>query len=341
MDVTDLLERVSAGLRAYGISVEVRDIDSDRLDSVTDETASIRLSRGSTSATFRAVMMSKPNLTALLHEVRNYEPYNTVLITPHLNPRTASTLRRAGIQYVDAAGNTMLEFGDVYVRVEGRRPDGGSRASHDRFATETSNLFSPRRAQVIMALISWPELANESVRAIAECAGTSVGIAQSTITLLRKIDLEPHRRPRDHDRLIDMWVASYPEGLGRTLALGSFAGEPGPYGLDPADTHVWISGEALAPRITGQRTLTLYVEEFNPQLAVKNRWQRSQSPNIFVRRKFWNTPGTGFEASLLTPPPVPPLVAYADMMAINDQRVRVAAEEYRETYRGLADTQPS
>jgi len=337
MDATSLLERVGMRLRAYGIALEVQNVDFAGLDFAPDIGPSVHLSRGTTRADYDAVLMSKPNLTALLQQARQHESRNILLITQYLNPRTANTLQRAGIQYVDGAGNTMLDFGDVYVRVEGRRPEGGNEKPHGQFTTETTNLFSPRRAQVIMALVSWPQLENVSVRAIAECAGTSVGIAQSTTTLLRKMDLEPHRMQRDHDRLIDMWVAAYPEGLGRTLAIGSFEGDPSPYGLDHADADIWISGESLAPGLSGQQTLTLYVENFDSRLAARRRWRRSQSPNIFVRRKFWHSPEEELPAMLLTPAEAPPLIVYADMMAISDPRVTIAAEEYREGHRGLAD----
>lgn len=337
MDLTSLFDRVAMHLRAYGLRVDIRNVDFDLLDVASDTGVSVSLTRGNTRATYDGVVMSKPNYTALLHQARHHESRDLLLLTRYLNPRTAHTLQRAGIQYIDGAGNAMISFGDVYLRVEGRRPDAGNEERDGRPTTEATNLFSPRRAQVIMALVSWPELANESVRAIAECAGTSVGIAQSTTTLLRKMDLEPHRTPRDHERLIDMWVAAYPEGLGRTLAIGSFEGDPSPYSINYAETDLWVSGETLAPNLSGQGTLTLYVEHFNPRLVTDRRWRRSQSPNIFVRRKFWHRPEGRFEETLLTPPEAPPLMVYADMMAISDPRVRIAAEEFREGHRGLAD----
>lgn len=337
MDLTSVFDRVAMHLREYGVGVEVSNVDFDHLDLASDTSASVSLNRGSTRAAYDGVLMSKPNLTALLHQARQHESRDILLITQYLNPRTATTLQRAGIQYIDGAGNAMIDFGGVYVRVEGRRPERGNEKRHGPLTTEASNLFSPRRAQVIMALVSWPELANESVRAIAECAGTSVGIAQSTTTLLRKMDLEPHRMQRDHDRLIDMWVAAYPEGLGRTLAISSFEGDPSPYSINHAEADIWVSGEALAPDLSGQGTLTLYVEHFNPGLVTGRRWRRTQSPNIFIRRKFWHEPEGRFEATLLTPPEAPPLIVYADMMAISDPRVRIAAEDFRERHSGLAD----
>lgn len=327
MDVDDTLDAIRSRLSPYGISVEVLGAD-DRL--------ALELSRGSTRTTFEAVVMPRPDLTALLDIARRIGAGNTLLIADHVSPRTAKTLRRAGVHYVDRSGNVMVEFGDVYVSAEGRRPDSHREASGERVPTGATNLLSPRRAQVIMALISWPTLFDQPLRAIATCAGTSVGMAQSTAALLRRMDLWRHDAPQSQDDLIDMWVAAYPEGLGRTLALRSFEGDPSAIGL--SEPGVWISGEALAPNMYGQPTLTLYVEELTSEMVARNRWRVSPQPNIYVRKKFWHEPAGHDTSSLFTPPEVPPLIAYADMKSVNDPRVRVAAEEYRERHPGLAAT---
>ena len=330
MDATDLLNTVRAVLEEYGIAMELPPDDADSGTTVI-------LSRGMARATYDGVVTPKPDLTQLLPHVPPHDVRQPLILTTHLNPRTASALRRAGIQYVDASGNALITFGDVYVRVDGKRaPSGVTVVVPD--TTESSNPFSPRRSQVILALITWPELSNAPLRKLAECAGTSVGIAQSTSVLLKNMGLWSGNTEHGRNRLIDMWVTAYPEGLGRTLAIRSFAGNPNPADLEMAGGQVWVSGEALAPNITGQQTLTLYVDDFSSTFAANNRWRRSDTPNIFLRQKFWKDPREHNDDTRSSRRQVPPLLAYADMVSVRDSRVRMAAREFRESHRELVAT---
>ena len=70
-----------------------------------------------------------------------------LVFTTFVAPKTAETFRRAGVQYLDTAGNAWIVFGDVLVDIRGRpRPDRA--ASRPRAAA--GNLFSTGRAQVCL-----------------------------------------------------------------------------------------------------------------------------------------------------------------------------------------------
>ena len=59
--------------------------------------------------------------------------------------------------------------------------------------------------------------------------------------------------------------------------------------VQPEDP-VFVSGESAAEDLLRPASLTLYVQEFDPRLAVVNRWRSDGPANIVVRRKFWQVP---------------------------------------------------
>ena len=77
-----------------------------------------------------------------------------LVFTTYASPRTTDAFRRAGVQYLDTAGNAWITFADVLVDVRGRpRPHRAATPRHI-----AGNLFSARRAQVVCALLAWPNL---------------------------------------------------------------------------------------------------------------------------------------------------------------------------------------
>src|SRR4051812_39642843 len=73
------------------------------------------------------------------------------VLTTYVAPKTVDAFRRAGIQYLDRAGNAWIEFSDVLIDVRGRpRP-----IMEGRPRPVAGNLFSSGRAQVVFALLAW------------------------------------------------------------------------------------------------------------------------------------------------------------------------------------------
>ncbi|WP_175539595.1 type IV toxin-antitoxin system AbiEi family antitoxin [Nocardioides exalbidus] len=249
-----------------------------------------------------------------------------------VTPPVASMLGEAGLQYVDVAGNARIRFGDVRIDVQGRRP---AKAPKQRLAPSTGNLFSAARAQVIFALLEWPDLWRESQRAVADTAGVSVGQAHSALTLLREVGFGPggHRRTTD---LLDQWVTAFPTGLGEKIVLARFRGEIADLRTDGAGGPVYMSGEVAASELVRPLSAVLYVEELESRMVIKNRWRSDGDPNIVLRRAFWSTPpyenaghhvGPGFRSA-------PAVLVFADLVTHDDPRVRASAEEWRQRIAG-------
>ena len=254
-----------------------------------------------------------------------------LVFTTFVAPKTAETFRRAGVQYLDTAGNALIVFGDVLVDIRGRpRPDRA--ASRPRAAA--GNLFSTGRAQVVFALLAWPQLRHASQRELAHAAGVSLGQAHNTLALLAEAgfgrnDLRPERTD-----LLDLWVAAFPTGLAKRLTLASYRGSIDTVKKVDVTDPVYISGESAAAELLRPATLTLYVEDLDPNLPIVNRWRADGEPNVVIRRKFWHAPDGG-DAPLAGLRNAPWPLVYADLLASDESRVRGTAKEWRRHFAGL------
>jgi hypothetical protein len=246
---------------------------------------------------------------------------------PYITAKTADSFRRAGVQYVDAAGNAWIQFGDVLIDVRGRlRPAGAAPRT-----AAAANLFSTGRAQVVFVLLAWPDLWDAPQRELARAAGVSLGQAHNTLALLVQAGYERDERRDGRTGLLDLWVAAFPTGLAQRLTLAKYHGAVGKVKKERADDVVAVSGEAAVPDLLRPTTLTLYVAKLNPRLAIVNRWRSDGEPNIVVRRKFWNDPATPH-----APTPgvdlAPWLLVYADLVTSDDPRTRGVSAHYRESH---------
>jgi hypothetical protein len=253
-----------------------------------------------------------------------------------ITPRSADRLRKLGINYLDANGNAYFTFGTVHIDVRGRVGDPVASLHYEKPAT--LNLFSPKRAQVIFALISWPELVTAKLHEIAHSANASIPFVQKTIADLEAANFielvgagRMGRRLNNVDVLIDGWIAAFSAGLASETNTRSFRGDFDLTYLDHDGSVVYVSGEAVADWIQRHTTWTLYCDAIPREAAAAGNWMaRSSEPNIFVRPPFWNEP-TALPG--LFPGRVrnaPPLLVYADLMTSGDSRQRQAAKHYRE-----------
>lgn len=137
-----------------------------------------------------------------------------LLLAPHVRAQQAVVLERAGIDYVDLAGNVHLSAPGLFVHVEGRRPP-------------KAPVLAPGRPQkgwvkTVLALLVQPTLVSQPYRAVAEQAGVSLGTVAACLRdlAMRGILLEDAegRRMPDRAALVALWVQAYGEVLRPKLA---------------------------------------------------------------------------------------------------------------------------
>lgn len=306
MDQDELLLDAADAVREFGFDVDVEPATTDAAD------ARMVLQKDGDPRTFLVEVKVPLTVSAVGHRLADE---NVLYVTDHVSARTAETLRRMGVSYVDAAGNAFLQTDGWYIDVRGRQR---RQPPLGRTPLETTvNLYSARRAQVVFALLTWPDLLTASVRVLAKTAGVSIGIAQSTTTALRDRGLWPDH-PDARATLIDGWAAAYPDVLARSLTIRSVRAEQFERFFGP----VLASGEAAPSARIRPLSGVVYVEELSTELLIENRWRTDGPRNLVVRQRFWSRPepATG-EA--------PPLLVYGDLLASDDPRVRAVAAEYR------------
>lgn len=303
-----MVQGVADAFREYGFTAEVASAPDGLDGHLILEKDGVRQ---------RFLLEIKVPLT--LNTVGGHGRSDLLYVTDHVSARTAEVLRRMGVRFVDAAGNVFLQSGGWYVDVRGRRRSEIAAHAVDYLRVETPpNLYSAKRAQVVFALLTWSDLLDASVRTVAEVAGVSVGIAQSTTNELRRRALWPDR-PDTRTALIDGWASAFPETLARSLTIRSLRAEQ----FDIFFGDVLVSGEAAPSAQMRPTSGVVYVDELTTELLVENRWRTDGLPNLVVRRRFWSRDDGGPSGE------APPLLVYGDLQASDDPRTRSVAGEYR------------
>ncbi|MDJ0362481.1 type IV toxin-antitoxin system AbiEi family antitoxin [Rhodococcus sp. H29-C3] len=292
-----------------------------------------------------------PSLTySGLSNLRLYDEQTPVLaIGERITERSATSLRDLRIQYVDGLGNTYLEFGDVYIDIRGRRASVRDRergvalrpASESQLRVAPKNLFSPRRSQVIFALLSWPHLAMARVQDVATVAGVSLGQAHNVLALLDDAGLIYRGSPLRHHQTLDLlepWAAEYSRGLRRKLVIATFhSDDPTVIDLRPPQEAYLSSESAGGVGIYRPATLTVYLDHYDRKMAFDNRWRNDpeRPPNVTVLQQFWRDPENGQKdkhRGAGGPSNAPWPLVYADLLAANDPRLAQVAATWRDQH---------
>lgn len=314
----DIEHLVTQAMSAVSIEFELQHWTSEN-------TAIVAVSRNGFDTQYRMAWLPHATLSELSKLEQHDESHRLLVAGPLISSRTAEALRDARIDYIDDAGNAHLTFGPVLIDIRGRR----GTTSEKRRSLPAANLFSVRRMQVLFALLTWPDLASKPVRMIADTAGTSVGITQSTLEIMKESDYVIGRSLHRRDELIDLWSAAYRGTLMPKIREASFTGDIAHWSPPPG--HL-VSGESAIESIRQPETLTVYVKNFDPIVAIQNGWRKSDNPTIEIRRKFWTEPpwstapdryGTFTESS------APPLMVYADLLASREPRLSEVASALR------------
>lgn len=320
-------EKIRSRAREYGVDLV------GKMPAADSPVTSLLVTRGGQHQEMTAVAAASLTLA----EVERVMPLDfgapVLALGARITPRNADHLRDAGINYFDEAGNGHLAFGDTLIDVRGRT---ASTPGELRKPAKSASLFTEKRSQVILAVISWPDLLSGRLQDLAHAAGVSVSFTQKTLAALEAANYLDSFGPRDPgslrniDALIDGWAAAFSSGLGSRVNTQTFRGDFNPSTLPPDGSPLYLSGEAVTPWIRRHLTWTIYTEGIPQDAARAGRWASDgREPTIFVREKFWSEP---VPAQTLTHARVrvaPPLLVYADLTASGDSREREAAHHLR------------
>lgn len=263
-------------------------------------------------------------LGPVIHQLRA-RAANPLLVADHVTPPLAETLRAAGVEFIDVAGNAFVNRAPLLVFVKGERPTARQpRPEHGR-------AFQPTGIRVLFALLARPDMVDRPYREIAANAGVAhgtVGIVMAELPTLGYIaEIRGKRRLINGERLLGQWTEAYARTLRPRLLLGRFRGQ-----LEELEARAtkWkgdllVGGEVAAARLTRHLrpgTATFYVQAVDPKVVAGLVLRADAEGNVEFRRRFWTFAGE--DARL-----VPTLLVYADLLAIGDARCLETAELLR------------
>ncbi|MGM9473771.1 type IV toxin-antitoxin system AbiEi family antitoxin [Pseudarthrobacter sp. YS3] len=257
------------------------------------------------------------------------------LLARALNAKTSARLRELGVNHGDLLGRLTVHAGNVVLELDrGSAAERGINMSavspsgsspRERTHPRPVDILSPKSAQLVFALLAWPELLHAPMRKIAATAGVSVGLVARTMQHLLQegnVDSRRHWTPRGRREVAAAWLASYPARLRPSLELDFLEGPP-PSALQAP--YAVTSGGAAVPDLISPSVSTLYVSEIQPDLIRDNRLRRGPQPNVRIRRRFWDDAAPwGADAIRVAPP----LLVYADLLTSDDPREREVAHVY-------------
>lgn len=248
-----------------------------------------------------------------------------LLIADYVNPKLAERLREQGVNFVDAAGNAYIHHVGLYVWIQGEKDALRLKAERER-----RRAFQPTGLKVIFAVLCRPELTETDYRRLARTAGVALGtvqwvmrdlISDGYVMKLGRFD----RRLVAPKELLDAWVPAFGRDLRPRLLLGRFEADDIDWWRD-TDLQgygaMW-GGDPAAARLTGYVKpggLTIYAAQIPARLVVEKRLRKDDAGRIEFRKKFWHFEGDERMAT------VPPVLVYADLLALAEPRAREVAE---------------
>lgn len=264
-----------------------------------------------------------------------------LLVAPHITAETAEKCRELDLQFIDATGNAYLRGPELYVLVKGQRPIEGE--DWPLIEQEGKRAGTATHLRVIFALLCKPEFLNAPYRDIVQVAGVALGTIGRVFDDLtdRAFTTGGKRKGQrvmlERKKLIEEWTKTYPIKLRPRLNPRRFkAAKPDWWKeLDITQYGAQWGGEVAAEKLTGYlrpNTVTIYLHKMNGQhdltrLVARNRLRPDTEGDIEVLEAFWD-----FADEQPMPQTVPPLLAYADLIATLDPRNLEAANLIHDQY---------
>ena len=285
------------------------------------------------------------NLGALINQVQEL-PMKGLLVADYINPKMAEKLREQQVQFIDTVGNAYIDIPPVYILVTGKRKP---KAEAGQPKGDANRTFDRTGLKVVFAILCHPELVAETYREIAEVAGVALCTVGWVINGLKEAGFifeYGHKKGRklvDYKRLLDRWVETYPEKLRPKVHIGDFFADD-PYWwqeLNIQEFQAYWGGEIAAAHYTDYlkpAVATVYLpEETKSKFLARNRLRAvpekmgGKIGKVKLYQRFWNDTATPL-LEIAKPSVVPPVLAYADLIATADPRnqetARIIYDEY-------------
>ncbi|MDA0576707.1 MAG: type IV toxin-antitoxin system AbiEi family antitoxin [Verrucomicrobia bacterium] len=298
-----------------------------------DGIAEIQFQGGTLSQPYEVKRVLNTATMQMLAILRRESKAGLLLVAPHVNGPQADRLRDADIHFIDAAGNVFLKKGRAYVLVTGRKPASPTSVS------ERSRAFQASGLKLIFGLLTDPHLDVQSrapslVSRPYRQIGAATGLPHSTIgwvmpDLIRQgyvIAVDKNTRLLvERRQLLERWVVAYGERLRPGLVAGRFQPPTAAWWKEAVLRSGLWSGEVAAAILTGYLkpgTSAIFALTPGNDFILRHGLRIDPQGDVEFLKPFWQEP------PLWEPEKncVHPLLVYADLLAIDDDRTRETAQ---------------
>jgi len=332
----ELLEQVIEGFQAVTpIRIELVPPNQDHGHGATaglDGTLYLRLPNGRTAGPFAIETKRTLNRAALgqLYRQTRATELPTIVATDYVNPVMAKALREANVLFMDTAGNALINADNVFVHIVGqKRPPRIGASKPPTQALRAAGLT------LILALLDDDTLLNQPYRQIAKVTDVALGTITNVFNDLEELGhlqtIGDKRRLLKYDNLLHRWAAAYIEKVRGKQMIGRFTAEGWRNWTDTDLERLgaYWGGEVAAQKMTDYlkpETATLYLTQPPGRLQAELQLRRDPDGPIELLRAFW-PPGIHLKDQC-----APPIIVYADLLAIGDDRTLETARLLYEKY---------
>ena len=265
----------------------------------------------------------------------------TILMAPEIPEPVRADLRRQKIGYLDGLGNAYLDAPPVFLMIEmppavkTGKPRAGKAPALRPGAIRA---FNETGLRLVFALLNEPGLEKLPYRDLAQKTGLALGTVHNAMTALKELKYLRIRGKAkvlvDKRDLLEKCANNFPDQLRPRLHLGTYRPlQAAPGWWKTADltglNACWGGepGAELLTRYLQAERLTMYV--FGDTRPVLERLRLIPDPQgtVEIMQAFWPKPEK--EPDM---PNAPPVVVYADLLAIRDGRNREVAQRIYDDY---------
>lgn len=247
-----------------------------------------------------------------------------LLVAPRITEEMADKCKELDLQFIDTTGNAYLKRPGLFVFIKGQRPN--ETFQLDR--PEGKRAVTPTNLRVVFALLCKPELLNATYRDINKIAGVALGTIGWVFFDLDErgytVGNKDKRVLLERAKLIQEWVTNYPIKLRPKLNVRKFKA-PTPNWwktIDAKQYNAQWGAEVAAEKLTGYlrpHKFTLYFHGKEKQknitkMIVDHKLKADKFGDIEMIDAFWD-----FMDEQLADT-VPPILIYADLIAMLDPR---------------------
>jgi len=251
----------------------------------------------------------------------HHEP--PLLVAPYITREVAERCRQLHLSFIDTAGNAYLKAPGLLVYVVGNKKPTELRQDH-------YSAMNSAGLQIAFAIACRPALVQTTYREIAARAGVALGTVGPVMKDLEargylRFQRGPDRKLIDPARMVEEWVTHYPITLRPKLNPRRFRADT--ERLQQTDLlrqNAYWGGEPAAERLTRYLKpvqFTIYAREPIARLIAAGHMRADPTGNVEILDAFWN-----LEPEKEFPDVVPPILAYADLLATRDGRDLEAAK---------------